>query len=173
MNSTATTILGTIAIAVLDEKLQESYNYLIPKSHQVINQPVTAGIPMQDYAPLYISNRKETAQLLGNSNQYKSFSYVNGKHGNYIIFNDESEKLESIKKGKLTTNIGISSSDAFICTLRNENLNRDFMFGEASKKRHDFVMFTVADYDIDTGIYTTLKMDNVNGKKMKVIWVKL
>lgn len=171
-NSTSgvsTNYLEATAASVLNEKANETNAWLLPKSHAAFRN----SDPRGDYQPLYISRRRYMAQTLRDGNNYKSFSFVNGKTGNYIFFNDSEENVENIKKGKLTTVVGISSCDAFVNTLSNEGLKKEFLFGPPKGGQHNYVMFAVSDYNSANGTYAALKVENNKETVMKVIWITL
>jgi hypothetical protein len=125
------------------------------------------------YEPLYISQRQGSAQAMIGGNQYKSFSYVNGKGTNYIFLNDLVENIEKVTKGDIETVSSISECDAFVYSLTGERFKKDLLFGKPVAKSHSFAMFSVSDFNPTTGIYATLKLENNRGKKLKVIWLKL
>lgn len=161
---TTTTILGSTGVTVLDKNAKELYSYVIPKMQIIYNA---------DYKPMYLSYRDEGAQRLLEGQQYKSFAYVNSAKDKYIFFNDLSENLEKIKKGKLTKVTTISDTDGFSYALKDGKVERNWMFGESPNGGHAFAMFAVSDYDPVSGTYATVRLQNHKEKKMQVIWMRL
>ena len=159
-----TTILGSIGVTVLDKNAKELHNYVIPKMQIVYNAY---------YKPMYLTYRADGAQRLLQGQQYKSFAYVNREKEKYIFFNDLSENLEKIKKGKLTKVSTISDTDGFSYALKDGKVERNWMFGEPPNGGHAFAMFTVSDYDPVSGTYATVRLQNHKEKKMQVIWMRL
>ena len=164
--------LGSVAIAHLNSKAIETSGYLVPMD-QVVNYSVMMQTAHLDYGPMYLSRRNESSQTLKDGLQFKSFSYLNGKNGNYILFNDLRENLDRIKDGKMTTVKTVSDTDAFITTLKDGTTKKEFLFGDAGEKVHNFALVAVSSFDRASGTFATLKMENDKGKKMKVVWTKL
>jgi hypothetical protein len=164
--------LGSIAVAHLNSKAIETTGYLVPMGQSLNYSMVlkTAGL---DYGPMYVARRNESSQTLRDGLQFKSFSYLNGENGNYILFNDLRENLDRIKEGKINAVTSVSDTDAFITTLKDGVSKKEFLFGDAGPKVFNFAMIPVSTFDRASGTFATLKMENDKGKKMKVVWAKL
>lgn len=163
-NSGSTTVLGNIAIGVYDQEGKEISGYFIPK-----RQKITALY----LSPFYHSYREGTAQMLYVGNQYKSFSYLAGVKKPYVLINDVEENTEKAQNGKLTTIIGVSECDGFYYPLSGKDIlpKRDFVFGAPDKKNHNLALFAISDYNDQSNLYTTLKLEKGKNEGVSVIWL--
>lgn len=163
LNST----LGHIAVVVYSPQLKEVSTAFIPKSHKINDTKVD---------PFYHSVRDGAAQQLDFGNQFKSFAYLNGKGKKYILFNDIEKNGESSMNGKLTTIQGVSDCDGFYFDLKPTEImpTRNFVFGATDSKRdHNFALFTISDYNRESNVYVTLKVEKQGrGKGVKVVWLQ-
>lgn len=157
----SSSVLGSMAVSILNNEAKEIHSELIPKE-----QFLTAYYP-----PLYLASRKTDVEKLTGANHFKSFSYANANEGKYLFFNDVVENLEKVKNGKITRLMGISDSDAFVCNASTKT--RSLLFGHPPKKAHNFAMFTVSDYNPQSGIYATVKVEYNRNKKTKITWIRL
>jgi hypothetical protein len=166
--------LGSVAVAVMNDKMKTVNSYLIPKAQEVTFDLYGYMDMPFDYEPFYMARRQVSAQPLREASQYKSFAYVNTKNGNYVLMNELNENIENLNQGKKLNAInGVGGTDALVNTLAGTGIKREFLFGkQASEKSHAFVMNTVLDYDPTTGTLVTLKLEKNKDKKLKVIWLK-
>lgn len=175
-HTTITYQLGDIAVLNYNQKGVQTSCALVPKS-QMLNTSILAGGVGITAEPLYHYTRDFTAQLLGGGNQFKSFAYLNGKNKNYILINDIEENAERIQKGKLTQIKGVGECDGFAFETSTANIlpSRNFVFGKADgKKDHNLAVFTISDFDRETNVYATLKLE-VDGRdrSVKVVWMQV
>ncbi|HOZ50467.1 MAG TPA: hypothetical protein PLU17_01310 [Chitinophagaceae bacterium] len=175
MSSTSTQyMLGDLAVLNYSDKGVLSSSTLVPKS-QMLNNSIMSGGGGVTASPLYHAKRDFTAQWLKGGNQYKSFSYLNGKSNNYILLNDILENEKHIQKGKLTTIKSVKDCDGFSFVTNGNDLlpSRKFVLGNTNNKNNQLAIFSISDYDREKDIYVTLKLD-VDGRdtKVKVVWLK-
>jgi hypothetical protein len=167
--------LGDIAVLNYNQKGVQTSCALVPKSQMLNNSIMSGGVGVTA-EPLYHYTRDFTAQLLGGGNQFKSFAYLNGKNKNYILINDIEENAEKIQKGKLTQIKGVGECDGFAFETSTANVlpSRSFVFGKADgKKDHNLAVFTISDFDRESNVYATLKLE-VDGRdrSVKVVWMQ-
>ena len=166
-NYSVYTTLGDMAIVNYSKTGDFLDDHIIRKSQQLNNEYLY---------PLYHAERLRVAQFLKDGNQYKSFSYLNGKTKSFVLLNDTKRNSDNQQEGKLVTVIGVSGCDAFYYPIKGEQIvpNRDYVFGEPDKSRdHNLAIFTLSDYDRQNNLYTTLKLENEGGKKgVKVVWMQ-
>jgi hypothetical protein len=166
-SSSTKTELGNMAVVNYSKTGEYINDYIVPKSQIAYDMALT---------PFYLSQREGTAQLLYEGNQYKSFTYINGKGENYLVFNDTERNNDKQQDGKLVTVSGISGSDAFYYPLTGTDVlpKRDLIFGQPENKRdHNLALFSISDYDHKNNVYAVLKLEKESGKKgVKVVWLQ-
>lgn len=167
MTTSVSTMLGTIAVANYDKEGAEINSYLLPKSQKLYDDL---------YLPFYHSQMNGSAQKLNKGNQFKSFSYLNGKEKLYILFNDVEENIENIPKGKLQMVSGVGGCEAFYFNLAGDNVvpDRQFVFGKPEKKsEHQLCLFAISDYNRETNQYVTMKLEkDGRDKAVKIVWMQ-
>jgi hypothetical protein len=166
--STTYTILGNIAVSLFDKDGKETSSLLIPKNQKLIKSYLK---------PFYHSNREGTGQLMFEGNQYKSFAYVNAASRSYILFNDIEKNAESVKKGKLTTILGVGDCDGFYFPVAAGNAmpDREYVFEKPdSKHEHELGLFAVSDYDKEKNVYVTLRLvkESRHDKNVQLVWMQ-
>ena len=161
------TDLGRVAVVNYSKTAEPENEYLARKSQTVSNAAMS---------PFYLSRREGTAQWLTNGNQYKSFTYINGKNKNYILFNDTERNNDNQEDGKLVTVTGVGGSDAFYYPLTGPNIvpKRDYMFGNPESKRdHNLALFSISDFSHKNNLYALLKLEKEGHKKgVKIVWLQ-
>jgi hypothetical protein len=165
--TTFITELGNIAVARYDVEGKEANSYLVPKNHKLIDVYLR---------PFYHSDREGSAQMLKDGNQFKSFAYLNGNEKTYVLFNDIDRNEESVLKGKLTTITGVSDCDGFYFNIAGKEVMplRTYVFGKPqSKNENNLGLFSISDYNGDTNIYATLKLEKEGREKgVRVVWLQ-
>lgn len=168
--------MGDVAILNYNRQEVQTSATLIPKS-QMLNTSMLTGGGAVWASPLYHYKTRNAAQELGGGNQYKSFAYLNGDGKNYLLINDVEENDERIQKGKVTNIKGLGECDGFSFETNGDNVlpKRKFVFGTPlEKKTHNLALFTISDFNRETNVYATLKLE-VDGRdrKVKVVWMKI
>lgn len=165
--SSTSTGLGRVAVVNYSKTGEPVNEYLARKSQILYSTSL---------GPFYLSQREGTAQWLFSGNQYKSFTYINGKDKSFLLFNDTERNNDSQEAGKLVTVSGVSGSDGFYYPLSGSAIvpKRAYLFGQPEKKRdHNLALFSVSDYDRNNNIYAVLKLENESGKKgVKLVWLQ-
>jgi len=163
----STSWLRNVAIVNYSKTGEFINDYMIRKRHDV------NAAYLQPY---YQSIRHDMGQMLYKGNQYKSFDFISAGPRSYVVFNDTERNNDAQEKGGLTTIEGVSNCDAFVYPLKGTDLipKRDYLFGNPeSKKDHNLALFTISDYDKQSNVYATLKLENQHGNKgVKVIWLQ-
>ena len=161
------TELGNIAVSRFDVEGKEIGSYLVPKNHRLLDVYLR---------PFYHSDREGSAQKLSGGNQFKSFAYLNGNEKTYVLFNDVDWNAESVQKGKLTTITGVGECDGFYFDIAGREVMplRSFVFGKPeSKKENNLALFAISDYNPDTNMYVTLKLEKEGREKgVRVVWLQ-
>ncbi|WP_120514157.1 hypothetical protein [Chitinophaga barathri] len=164
-SSKMNTELQDIAVSLYDANGKIVKSYFLPKRHFL-----WSGQPRA----FYHAQREGMAARLFKGDQYKSFSYINGKDKKFILFNDVEENTERVQKGKITAIKGVSDCDAFYYVLEGEDVlpKRDFVYGDAARRKdHHLGLFAVGDYDRETNLYVTVKLDP-DAKIIKLVWME-
>lgn len=178
------------SLAVLNYGMNGSLksSALIPKSHEYNNNSLSGGgvsfgwgasaarkSMKNTISMLYHRDRDWMGSALGGGNQYKSFAYLSGPSKDYVLINDVDENEELIRKGKLKNMMGVSACDGFsFVTNGNDVLpGRSYVFGAPKDKDHTMAVFSVSDYDPNSNVYVTLRLE-VDGrdKKVRVVWLQ-
>lgn len=178
------------SLAVLNYGMNGSLksSALIPKSHEYNNNSLSGGgvsfgwgasaarkSMKKTISMLYHRDRDWMGSALGGGNQYKSFAYLSAPTKDYVLINDVDENEELIRKGKLKNIMGVSSCDGFsFVTNGNDVLPaRSYVFGAPKDKDHTMAVFSVSDYDPNSNVYVTLRLE-VDGrdKKVRVVWLQ-
>ncbi|QEC69530.1 hypothetical protein FRZ67_20305 [Panacibacter ginsenosidivorans] len=160
-----TAVLGNIAVVTYDKDGKEVNQYFVPKNQKLTNMVIPS---------FYLSNREGTGQKLYEGNQYKSFAYLSGTNRNYILFNDVDENGESVKKGKLTTIIGVGDCDAYYFNASGTDImpERQYVFGQPEKRDHNLALFSISDYNKETNTYATLRLAKGKDKGVSIVWLQ-
>jgi len=160
-----TAVLGNIAVVMYNKDGNEVNEYFIPKNQKLTNMVIPS---------FYLSDREGTGQKLYEGNQYKSFAYLSGINKNYILFNDVDENGESVRKGKLTTIIGIGDCDAYYFNASGSDImpERQYVFEEPEKREHNLALFSISDYNKETNIYVTLRLAKGKNKGVSIVWLQ-
>lgn len=174
-NMTSTNyILGDIGVIEYNKAGNKTNSTLIPKDH-MLNTSIIIGGGAVYSGPLAHSYRR-SGEALGGGNQYKSFTFLNGKNKNYIFINDIEENDKKIEKGKITEIKGVGACDAFVFETKSGEVmpHRKFLFGEPDGRNHNLAMLGLCDYNRETNLMATLRL-YVEGRdrKVRVVWLKL
>ncbi|MBS1577236.1 MAG: hypothetical protein JST09_18205 [Bacteroidetes bacterium] len=160
------TELGNIAVSKYNANGKELSSCLIPKS-----QLLKSGA----LSPFYLSYREGNFTALGQGDQFKSFAYLNGGEKIYILFNDIEENWERIQKGKITTIQSVGDCDGYYYNISGYKTlpNRDFVFGKPEKRQNNLALFAVSEYNKNTNMYVTLKLEkNGREKGVRLVWMQ-
>jgi len=159
--------LGNIAVSLFDKDGRENNSYLIPKNHMMLSTSLN---------PFYQAKRDLSGSSLTFGDQYKSFTYLNGKKKNYVLMNDIERNGETVLDGKITTISGVGECNGFYFVIDGKETmpQRKFLFGApASKKENNLALFTISDYDREKNIYVTLKLEKEGKSKgVKFVWLQ-
>ncbi|UII23331.1 hypothetical protein [Fulvivirga ligni] len=160
--------LGGAVVSVLSPELKTLKSTLIAKGHWLTGA-------VDDLLP-YSNENKATKLFV--SNHYKSIAYVDGATGKYAIYNDFMENEKKIEEtGKLRNLNGVTDTDAFYinCSPDAESHKKTLLYGEnATARDHKFTMVGVSAFDKQSHTYITLKLvQSREGKKLKVVWIKM
>jgi len=175
-NSGNGTDLGSIAVSAYNQDGALKSEYLIPKSHFIINHR---------YSPLYLSERELGAQKLFKGNQFKSFDIIDAPKNEYILFND-SKRNNDVENARKTTRFGTGNRtklikvigvtaecDAFMYKLTGTDVlpKREYLFAEMDKERA-LALLTISDYNKKNNTYATLMLDkkNIISKMVSIVW---
>ena len=162
-----TTELGHIAVSRFDTYGLEKASYFIPKNHR---------LPYSYLNPFYHSEREGSAQLLGGGNQFKSFAYLNGNDKIFVLFNDVERNAESVLNGKLTSITGVGDCHGFSFNVGGNDImpHRNYVFGRPeSKRENNLALFAISDYNRDTNVYVTLKLEKEGREKgVSLVWMQ-
>ena len=161
------TNLDYIAISLYDKEEKQIKSYLIKKRQYI------GGVCLQ---PFYLSDREGSAQAMLRGNQYKSFAYLNGGSKNFVLINDVERNRESTRGDKIVPISGLGECDGYYFNISGNNgaPERNYLFGKpADKKTHNLALFAISDYNSDSNIYTTLKLEKEGKEKgVRVIWLQ-
>lgn len=171
-SSTFKYFLEDLGILTFDKTGRQLDTKFIPKSQMISSM---MGKKMDVY-PLYHNDYENSAFPIVQGNQYKSFSYLNGKDGNYIMYNESQKNISKLKAGKeARTTQGVSGLDGYYYDLGGMGVmpKAKKMFTGTTDKKHKLGLFCVSDYNIEKDIYVTLKLETFGkSKKMRVVWVQ-
>ncbi len=173
------TSLEALAAVSFDKDGNKTSDYVIPKSHRISHK---------SFYPMYLYREELAAIELFESNQYKSFVYLDAGTKKFILFND-SEKNNNIDRHKFNgraTGVGLkgvtaiismnSDIDAFMYQLSGDNPipERNYLFEEKNKIRA-MALLKAAVYDPVKNIYITLRFDKKTGKGImaRMVWLEV
>ena len=162
------TRMGKLVLANYDMKGKLISNYMVPKVHWML---------FDRGAPFYDARKENLAQFLYRGNQYKSFSYINGSSGNFILIND-TERNDQVVKDKFAEVQGVSDCDLYMYKMEATDIfpKRVNVFGQTTlgTKEHQIAMVTTSAYDRKNNIYVTLKLDKESASKkvVKLVWLQ-
>jgi hypothetical protein len=163
----SSSLLGNMAIVNYSKTGEFINDFLIRKSHDVNAAYLT---------PYYHSIRQGTGQMLYKGNEYKSFDFISAGARSYIVFNDTERNNDAQEQGGLVTIEKVDNCDAFAYAIKGTDVvpKRDYIFGNPEKRRdHNLLLFSIADYDAKSNIYTTLKLEKEGGNKgVKLVWLQ-
>lgn len=165
--SRVNTILGNIGINHYTHEGALMNSYFVPKKHY---------LPIVQMSAMYHAAFEGEGQALTWADQYKSFSFVNGSAGQYILLNDVEENIAKLKKGKQTQIGGVTECDTWCYRLQGKDvlLPREPLFGSVEKGNdHNLAVNLSADYMPALNSYVTLKLE-IRGrrKKVKLVWME-
>jgi hypothetical protein len=165
--NTYTSYLGNLAIANYSIIGSETGSYFIPKSHTLQNVYVGS---------FYKSETEGKTSAFRFGNQYKKFAYLDGAKKTYLLFNDIERNAESVKKGKITSILGVGECDGYYFDISGDDVmpERKYVFGKPEeKKMHNLAIFGMSDYNREQDIFVTLKLENDRGDKgVKLVWLQ-
>ncbi|XZF14596.1 hypothetical protein ACTHGU_00515 [Chitinophagaceae bacterium MMS25-I14] len=167
MHTTTKYFLGDLGIVYYTPDGQEKSTSYIPKNQQLW---YTYHVDL-----MYHSDRIEKAQKIDRGNQFKSFAYFNSKKQDYVFINDIAKNQDRIDDKKNVTTIqGLGDCEAFCFKVGGGNgmPKREYVFPEGKKSERDMALFTVADYDREKDMFTTLELVNDHGKKVRLVWLQ-
>lgn len=161
------TILGNIGINHYTHEGALMSSYFVTKKH---------FLPAMELSAMYHAAFEREGQALTWADQYKSFSFVNGPVGQYVLLNDVEENTAKLKKGNQTKIIGVAECDTYFYRLQGKDvlLPREPLFGSVEKgNNHNLAVNLSADYMPALNSYVTLKLE-IRGrrKKVKLVWME-
>jgi hypothetical protein len=157
------TTYGSAVVSLLDDKLKDISSYLIPQSYTV-----TEKRPL-----LYLSTNTTSASHMFDENEYKQPAYVNGKTSNYTFINDIAKNVDGAKNGNIGVVSGMDRTVPYIFSITSASIERSLILKKVPAKEYAHMMFSVTDYDQESGTFTTLMLQNQKEWKLKLVWMKL
>ena len=155
--------LDNAAVASFDVTGKEISSSLIPKSQLMRSLEVSS---------FYLTDRVNLPQKLIKGDQYKSFTYLNGKDKQYIILNDVEENAAEIKKGRITKINAVTECNGFYYPIDNILPDRHSLFGKPADNNSNLAIFTVSDYNKENNLFVTLKLERVGKRKSaRLVWL--
>ena len=98
-------------------------------------------------------------------------------NANYIFLNNTEEDFEhpeEFKKKRLGFSPIGNMSATYYKVKANGEFTKAYLFGKPDKQnKNKFCNFTASDFDEETGVYTTLMIQDTKGKKVKLVWFNL
>jgi hypothetical protein len=160
------TKLGKMAIVKLDKTGKFLSNCIIPKSQWIL-------FTRDDM--FYHTQQKEVVMKIWRGNQYKSFFYISGVKGNYLLFND-TQRNDEVKGDKFVDVQGVADCNAYIYKISPglDFPQRDYLFGKP-EKGNTLLMFLASDYNPATNTLVTLKLakESARDKDISMVWLHL
>lgn len=165
-----TSTLGSIGLTEMDADGNEKEGYMMAKIQQY------GGLVEN----LYIANRAKGiwtfAGGTGNYNDYMSFDYVNTGSGRYILFNDNPRNFDRDEdERRRNAAVRVDKLHTICYSVSGGAVNKSFLFGDPeTTNMASRVLTSTADYDVSTGTYAAVVMENPDkGESVaRVVWVK-
>jgi hypothetical protein len=142
------TLLNNILVGIFDKNGHMKNSRLIP-TRQAMGETY---LP-----PFYHAAADYKVQPLYAGDQYKTFGFVN-LGDDYILLLNDVKRYESTE----TTVNSLRSANAYVFTAQNAS-------GTELYEKHGLDMFTIADYDPETRVYTTLRLLGKN--EVQLVWL--